>query len=175
MLRDTGGESGDRPRVWSECFMLCDYASVENGKLYIIGGGWEQVTPAELPTPFAFSIAIKIVVDTELMQEPIRLRVDDVDPDSGQINGHVTELQLDGGSLAGEPDAREFALMIPLALTATATVPGKKRFRLVVNDEAIAFTQFRILPALAAGAAAEASVSSAGTSDAAPLHDHGIG
>lgn len=146
MAGDEHAGKRELPAIWAECFLLCDYASVENGKLYIVGGGWEQVTPAQLPTPFAFYIAIKIVVDTELMRAPMRLRIDDVDPDSGQINESVTEIHLDAVPSSAELDAPEFALMLPIAVTAMAKVPGKKRFRLVVEDEVIASTQFRILP-----------------------------
>jgi hypothetical protein len=49
--------------------MLCDYATVADGKLYISGGGW-SVTDAHVP---ASAVAAKFEVPWHLANQPIRL------------------------------------------------------------------------------------------------------
>lgn len=146
MASDEGAESAVQPRIWAECFLLCDFASVENGKLYIVGGGWERITPARLPMAFSFFLAIKLVADAALTRQPLRLRIDDVDPDADDAATPLVEYGLNVVQPADDVDAPEMALMIPLAITVSLTMAGKRRLRLVVNDQVLAFTQLRIMP-----------------------------
>lgn len=43
---------------WSVTTLLCDYAQVADGKLFISGGGWSVVGPG----PFTHGLAIKVLV-----------------------------------------------------------------------------------------------------------------
>lgn len=46
------------PNSWEVTTLLCDYAQVADGKLFIAGGGWSIIGPG----PFTQALAIKILV-----------------------------------------------------------------------------------------------------------------
>jgi Family of unknown function (DUF6941) len=48
------------PRV--DCFLLADAAQVVDGKLYVLGGGWERLTVQQVPVTRSFEIATRIIV-----------------------------------------------------------------------------------------------------------------
>ncbi len=146
MSEDQNADGIGRPKVWVECFLLCDYASVENNKMYIVGGGWEQITPAQLPTPFTFSLAIKLVASMESAPMPMGIRIEEVDPVANDPSGVLVGFDLEVGAPPEDIEASQVALMVPLTVNVLLNVPGKRVLRLVVNDEPLAFTQFRIMP-----------------------------
>lgn len=146
VLEDQNADSAGRPKVWIECFLLCDYASVDNNKMYIVGGGWEHITPAQLPVPYTFSLAIKLVATTTAAPMPMSFRVEELDPVSSEAGHVLIGFDLDVNAPPEDVEASRVALMVPLTVNVMLNAPGKRVLRLVVNDEALAFTQFRILP-----------------------------
>lgn len=146
MSEDQNADGAGRPKVWVECFLLCDYASVDNNKMYIVGGGWEHITPAQLPMPYTFSLAIKIVATMKPAPMPMSLRVDEIDPVANEAGHVLVGFDLDVGAPPEDREASQVALMVPLTVNVMLNAPGKRLLRLVVDDETLAFTQFRILP-----------------------------
>ena len=64
-----------------EWLILADEAEVVNGKLYMLGGGWDRITAQTLPWPQHMAIAIAIRVpwmDTN-RQTPVELAIMDED------------------------------------------------------------------------------------------------
>lgn len=61
--------------------LLCDYAQVANGKLYILGGGW-SVTSVPLPPS---AIAVKLEVPWDQADAPLEVRLALVDTDGTPI------------------------------------------------------------------------------------------
>ena len=146
MSEDQDVNGTGRPNVWAECFLLCDYASVDNNKLYIVGGGWEQITPAQLPTPYTFSLAIKLVATMETVPMSLNLRVEEVDPEVNKATNVLVGYDIEVGAPPEGVEAPQMALMTPLTVNVVLNSPGKRILRLVVNDAVLAFTQFRIMP-----------------------------
>lgn len=48
------------PRV--DCFLIADAAQVVDGKLYVLGGGWERLTVQQLPVTRTIEIATRVIV-----------------------------------------------------------------------------------------------------------------
>ncbi|MBK9725126.1 MAG: hypothetical protein WAW82_03145 [Candidatus Lutibacillus vidarii] len=61
--------------------MLCDYATVADGKLYISGGGW-SVTNAQVP---ASAVAAKFEVPWTQANQPIRIAFRLIDADGAPV------------------------------------------------------------------------------------------
>ena len=86
---------------WAECFLLCDFARTENGKLYIVGGGWSTIVPRQLPLDYDAYLAIKLSLPWETVPDSIMIRVDLLD-EQGRVLGDAvfsTTLQGDGEPL----------------------------------------------------------------------------
>jgi hypothetical protein len=61
--------------------LLCDYAQVADGKLYIMGGGWSVTGP----DPVASALAIKLDVPWNQANRHIKLQLDLVDGDGRPV------------------------------------------------------------------------------------------
>lgn len=60
---DPAAEGNASQGVRCECLLLCDAAEAVNGKLYIVGGGWNQLQVPSIPTvhpALAFAIRLSI-------------------------------------------------------------------------------------------------------------------
>jgi hypothetical protein len=146
------------PRARTECFMLCDYARAENGKLYIVGGGWDQIAPRRLPLDYQAYLAVKVVLQWEIPADPVSIvvRAELLDQNDRVLGEPVFVTTLEGGPLEDAPPylPEEFegqgrlvmALFLANEAKMTLTEPGRFTLRLLVNDEPIATTEFTVTP-----------------------------
>jgi hypothetical protein len=137
----------------AECFILCDYARAENGKLYIVGGGWDEIVPQRLPLEYETYLAIKLVLFWEVITHPSTalVRAELLDANDRVLGDPVFETTVAGGPIdLPEELERQGRLMVSLFMgneaKMTLTEPGLFTLRLFVNDEAIATTTFRVAP-----------------------------
>jgi hypothetical protein len=143
----------DDRRARAECFILCDYARAENGKLYIVGGGWDEIVPQRLPLEFETYLAIKIVLSWEVVAGPTAtiVRAELLDANDRVLGDPVFETTVEGSpvDLPEELERRGrqmVALFMGNEAKMTLTEPGLFTLRLFVDDEAIATTTFRVAP-----------------------------
>jgi hypothetical protein len=143
----------DDRRARAECFILCDYARAENGKLYIIGGGWDEIVPQRLPLEFETYLAIKLVLFWEVVAGPTAtiIRAELLDANDRVLGDPVFETTVEGSPVdLPEELERQGRLMVALFMgneaKMTLSEPGLFTLRLFVNDEAIATTTFRVSP-----------------------------
>lgn len=144
----------DSHRPWAECFLLCDFARSENGKLYIVGGGWNHIVAQQFPLEYESYLAIKIDLPWESVAGSATVRVELLDK-SGKmlgdpvLEGNIQDEQPD--SIGPAEDAPEQGRLVATLLLATGvrmtlTTPGRFILRLLVNDEMIAATSFVVAP-----------------------------
>jgi hypothetical protein len=83
--------------------MLCDSAQAVNGKLYILGGGWNLTGPE--PTPSALAFQIDVPWDEANRQHRLRLSLVTDDGQPVQIAGPNGEqpVMIDAGFEVGRP------------------------------------------------------------------------
>ena len=121
--------------------LLADYAQVADGKLNIIGGGWNTTGPQ--PMPFALAVLIEVPWDRANEQHHIRIELVDADGHAvvvPQPDGQDGPLVIDGDFEIGRPPGskRGAALNFPLAinLPAQPIPPGSRyEWRLSINDQ----------------------------------------
>ena len=116
--------------------MLADMARVENGKLYILGGGWDHLRGN---SPFSFAVAalIEIPMDGQVVELQGDITLVDSDgriwsaPDGSQI--HV-EFMIRAEQ--NDPNAMSQWLQIPQAFNFNQVVLpiGRYSWRLTVGD-----------------------------------------
>ena len=73
--------------------LVADRAEAINGKLYLMGGGWDRITLPQFPAPANFDVALGVLVgytETNVRHEfALMLEDDDNKVVLGPISGHV--------------------------------------------------------------------------------------
>ena len=131
-------------RAEIDYLLLADHAAVVQGKLYLSGGGWDRVSPAEFPHQMMIGIAAGIRV-----------------PYTETDNAHSVGIRLESGSNAealveiqGElevgrpPGSRGMDVLIPMAfnLPVTFSEPGDLVLIASVDGRESKRHQVRIVP-----------------------------
>ncbi len=133
-------------RLDVEWLIVADGAQVSNGKLYVLGGGWDVLTlPAPLPVQHKLAIACAIKVPwTETNSgHQFRIRIEHED---GQLLGEVGgafEVGRAPGLVRGQPQRAQLAFDVGLPLEKQ----GMYSVVASVDGEDIKRTWFRVVQA----------------------------
>ena len=127
--------------------LMADAAEIANGKLYVLGGGWDTYSAAEVPAQLRVAIAVGVRIGWEEtnQQTPVRVTIED---DDGQqlvaIDGAVNV-----GRPAGlSPGSTQLAQMA-VNLAVNFQKHGGYRVRIVAGSEERSVEKllpFRVLP-----------------------------
>ena len=125
--------------------MLADAASVESGKVFVHGGGWDTIYAAAIPTThptMALVLIFQINYDEALSDIPIVIEL--LDEDDKPL-----ELRVEGKISAGHPPRlqRGAPTFHPLALTfnmLTFDHEGSYRFKVTSGDDLLASIPLRV-------------------------------
>lgn len=85
----------DQPEV--DFLILADRAEAVNGKLYMMGGAWDQIGVLDFAKPVTFSIALGILIPWNATNLDHTLQVNLMDEDGARL------FTMDGGLRAGRP------------------------------------------------------------------------
>lgn len=105
------------PRV---TMMLCDYAAVAEGKLYVSGGGWSQTGPQPSQSALALLIGLPWTMANQKIRFTIKLVTQDGEPvQLSAPQGGLEPVELGGEFEVGRPPglAPGTQLDVPLAFT----------------------------------------------------------
>jgi hypothetical protein len=83
--------------------VLCDYAEVVGGKIYIMGGGWDQLR-ANAPAPVAVALLVTVPWDQTNVQHELVLALTDEDGHEVSLGGPepiVQKAQFEAGRPPG--------------------------------------------------------------------------
>lgn len=130
--------------LFATAFFLADHAAVENGKVYVNGGFWNQMQFASFPAASSFSIVGVINVPWSAQNQPHRFTVSFTDADGHPIPGefagefHITP---NPEAAIGEP------FLMPIAATAngfTFQGPGHYSAKLEIDGEELSRWGFKV-------------------------------
>jgi len=127
--------------------LLCDHAQVAEGKLYVLGGGWNAA--ASTDTPFPAALAVVIAVPWTATNEKHELLVKLIDDDGEQVSVMDSPLTIGGefevgrppGVKAGSAINQVFVFKFPGLLLGA----GGYVFELSIDDAVLANTPFRVV------------------------------
>jgi hypothetical protein len=125
--------------------MLADAAAVENGKLYVHGGGWSVINATQLPVvhpTMALALVVKVEYTEALEDHPIT--IDLLDEDDQAIGPKVEGIIHVGHPPRTRPGTPAF---VPQAIRFNMIRferEGGYRFRIIVRDEEVASIPFRV-------------------------------
>ncbi len=136
--------------------LLADHAEVLNGKLYLMGGGWDLRQAAQAPARAAFAVALGVRVDWEETNVPIGLRLALEDDDGAVL------LRLEGNIQVGRPPQLPAgsSQLVQSVVGLQAELPGFGGYRVILEArhpsgaEATRVLPFRLVsspPGAAAG------------------------
>jgi hypothetical protein len=126
--------------------MLADAARVENGKVYVHGGGWDTINASSFPTTHP-SLALVLVLRVEYTEalEDIPFAIELVHED-GSLMGPRGEGTLNVGHPPGTK--RGTPTFVPQAITFNLLQfesPGGYRFRISSGEQELASVPFRLV------------------------------
>jgi hypothetical protein len=77
--------------------LLCDYAEIVNGKLYLMGGGWDRYDAREAPVNFRLAVAAGVRIGWEETNRPNDVHIIIEDDDGKEL------ARIDGTMQVGRP------------------------------------------------------------------------
>jgi len=115
-----------------EYAVLADHAEIVNGKLYLMGGGWDTYNATQAPVHVRMAIAIGVRIEWEETNKPVPVRVHVEDDDGLEI------MRAEGALNVGRPPHLPpgSGQLAQMAVTLPADIPrfGGYRIRIVAGD-----------------------------------------
>jgi hypothetical protein len=134
----------DRPSV--DFMILADRAEALNGKLYIMGGAWNEITVQDIRQPVVISFAVGILVPWNATNEQHRMTMVIEDADSVALD----TFRVDSNFTAGRPPQAQVGEVQRLVLAVPAVPiqfarPGAYIVKTAINDGPAKEVQFKLL------------------------------
>ena len=124
--------------------LLSDYSEHVNGKLYLIGGGWNVLRMPELPQEWSFHIGLGVDVAWHETNSPHELVVSVQDPDGHEL-GDGLAVGFETGRPPGMPQGQEQRLVMSIGATVTFTAAGPHAAVVQVDEEEIGRGRFYVM------------------------------
>lgn len=127
-----------------DIFTLCDSAQVADGKLFVLGAGWQHLRSTSLPFSYAFGLAIGILLpSTDLNKEHI-FKVN-VRPDASSSTLWALDGTFRQSLKRGEPEEDPARLLMATTVNITFEMAGRYSIGLLVDGHELAQTHFRVI------------------------------
>ena len=105
-----------------EWLILADAAQVTGGKLYLLGGGWNQLTANKFPHPQSMSIALSIAVPWTRTNEKHSFEIEIASADGETIKKLPGQFEV--GRPAGLPPGQDQRAQFAVNINWTIDRPG---------------------------------------------------
>jgi hypothetical protein len=135
--------SFDEPEV--EFLILADHVEAIHGKLYMMGGGWENIAVHDFELPVTLEMAVSVDVPWNATNRPHTISVS-VQTADGEILANV-----DGNIVAGRPATIEHGAsqrtMLSMKIPVTFPIAGTYVVVASLNEAPAKRVTFRAIPA----------------------------
>ena len=127
--------------------LLCDYAQTFDGKLYIMGGGWNRI-PAN--APISVAVAVLLHVPWDQTNRPTTVIVTLVNEDGQAVMATEDQPlrmggQLEVGRPAGSRAGSTFNIPLTFTLPALMLPAGGYRWEVTADGEQIQTARFDVI------------------------------
>lgn len=138
---DIDVEEISRPFV--DFLILADYVEATNGKLYMMGGAWEDYTLADPNRPARFGVAVAVLVPWAATNErhTLQLRIEDAD---GQAVIQPTGVDFQVGRPPNLSPGSEQRLVLAFNGDFPINTPGQYRVIAAIDDQDSEWSTFRV-------------------------------
>lgn len=141
----------------ADYLILADRAEAVNGKLYVVGGGWDRVGMLQIPGPADFDVALGVLVGYNETNAPHRIELALEDDDNKNVQPAINaqfELGKPAGMKAGQAQRFQLVLRGPF------TIPKPGAYHWVVSLDGVrkATTRFWVDQVVLPAGAGPASI-----------------
>jgi hypothetical protein len=112
----------DHPEV--EFLILADHAEAVNGKLYLMGGGWDRRLIADFRQPQTFAVALSLLIPWTETNRPLPVSVSLTDLD-GRAFAPPLQTQLTAGRPANAKPGQKLRYMLAVNFQTIIPQPGE--------------------------------------------------
>ena len=123
--------------------LLNDQSEAINGKVYVLGGGWNMLQVPELPLEWGFGIAFGVDVPWNDTNRPHTLRLRIEDPD-GEALGEEFSVEFETGRPPGLTPGQDQRMVMSLAARTTFASAGPHAVVITVGEEEVGRTRFYV-------------------------------
>ena len=116
--------------VTLEFLMLADRAEVLNGKLYVMGGGYDRRTIDNMDVPLTLSMVVGVLVPWNLTNQPHTIRLT-LQTEDGTTVGQQVQGQLTVGRSAQAISGQMFRVMT--VVNVTTPLPRLGAYRVIAT------------------------------------------
>jgi uncharacterized protein DUF6941 len=132
------------PRV--DCFLIADSAQVADGKLYVLGGGWERLTVQQVPVTRTVEIATRIIVAWTETNRPLTFELQLVTEDGEALLNPAATPSVTVGRPVHLREGSDQAVPLVLKVNGVALKQaGRYVFTLSYDGEVVARTAFEVV------------------------------
>jgi hypothetical protein len=124
--------------------ILTDHSEAVNGKIYVIGGGWNMLRFAELPTEHAFGISFGIDVPWDQTNQRHTLRLELQGPD-GERLGDEFSFEFETGRPPGSVPGQDQRIVLSLNASIGFENPGPHAVLMHDGEQEIGRSRFYVL------------------------------
>ena len=107
-------------RVEVDCALICDYATVREGLLHILGGGVSRLMGPVSPAPFAAGLALRILLHPTELDAEHTVKIQLVDSDRATVAELTSTFSVPQEQRASLEPGGELAVNMPLNLPMVA-------------------------------------------------------
>jgi hypothetical protein len=126
--------------------MVADAAQVVDGKLYVLGGGWERLSVQQLPVTRTIEIATRVVVAWTETNRKLTFQLQLVSEDGETLINPAATPTVTVGRPAHLREGSDQAVPLVLKVSGVAIKdPGRYVFVLTYEGEEIARTAFEVI------------------------------
>lgn len=141
--RETFPRDFHQPEI--DFLILADRAEGINGKLYMMGGGWQELYVNDFAQPVPLSMAVGVLVPWNATNEDHTVKVW-VEHEDGRRLPPEVSAQLNVGRPPSAVPGQSFRAIIAVTGTWGLLGPGMYRAVALVGDAAPRYAAFRALP-----------------------------
>jgi hypothetical protein len=123
--------------------LLSDHSESVNGKLYMVGGGWNVLRLPELPHEWGFHIALGLDVGWDETNTHHDLLVSVHDPDGVEL-GEGLSAEFEAGRPPGMPPGQDQRLVMSIGTAVTFASAGPHAAVVQANGEEIGRARFYV-------------------------------
>lgn len=129
--------------------LLCDYAEAVNGKLYMMGAGWNVLFAVDQPVNVSVATLIEVAWDQTNVRHTLAVRLLTLDGEPVDVDGHAVEAtgEFEVGRPAGVKPGSSFNAPFVWNFAGVRLASGQYEWQLAIDGNPVARRAFTVAAA----------------------------
>jgi hypothetical protein len=126
--------------------ILADHSEAINGKVYVMGGGWNMLRFPQLPHDWGFALSFGLDVPWDETNQRYTLTMHIEDPD-GELLGDEFSMEFEAGRPPGSIQGSDQRIVLSLRTQASFSTAGPHAAVVKVDGEEVGRSRFYVVEA----------------------------